>query len=567
MLRLRALVATALLTALTVTVPSAAHAVPAADVTWSPVAPRHAGDGYPALGAPVDPWLTQVAADGAILFYDRTASRLRRIDPTTGVITALAGDGSPAAYCSPTYGADARTIAVPALQSVAAAANGDVVGIMAATYYCGSPGVIRLDHTDHQWHLVAQQPSSNDQYTLGYGGFGSVAVGPDGTVYVTDGFGHRVLAYAPGSAADAMGQVVAGTGTAGSAGDGGPATAAEVHAPRLAIGPGAVFLADGTSGSETTVVRRIDLATGVITRVAGTGNPYAGAITGADPLVGLDPLSADLTIEAFNVDPVSGLVALGLLRRSAVNSDIQHDLLAFAPGGTLVGVRTGLDVSNYTDPGIAVQHTGSRVLAYGQGELRAWRTSGADQGTAGSLVAGLGLSGSSASGVPLEDEFPGELTSIATSSTGAVALSGADGVRTLASLTPSSAVTVVSSERANAVDYASDGTLWWARDTNTPALVRKAPGGASVVVAGGGAGALVDGAVATSVALPTIVDVAADSSTGTTYFLAQSGADNPTYVGARFPQLWSLTTADGKLHLVAGDGTSNRLVVDGQSAA
>ena len=61
---------------------------------------------------------------------------------------------------------------------------------------------------------------------------------------------------------------VAGTGTAGNAGDDGPATAAQLNSPG-----GVAVTADGgflIADSQNNVVRKVSAA-GVITRVAGTG--------------------------------------------------------------------------------------------------------------------------------------------------------------------------------------------------------------------------------------------------------------------------------------------------------
>jgi streptogramin lyase len=54
------------------------------------------GDGVPALGAQFSsPHGLAVASDGALLVSDRGNDRVRRIDPTTGVITAFAPVGEP----------------------------------------------------------------------------------------------------------------------------------------------------------------------------------------------------------------------------------------------------------------------------------------------------------------------------------------------------------------------------------------------------------------------------------------------------------------------------------------
>lgn len=64
-------------------------------------------------------------------------------------------------------------------------------------------------------------------------------------------------------------ETVAGVGSAGFSGDGGPATAAALNHPRdIELGPGGrLFIAD----TENHRVRAVDLASGLITTVAGAG--------------------------------------------------------------------------------------------------------------------------------------------------------------------------------------------------------------------------------------------------------------------------------------------------------
>jgi DNA-binding beta-propeller fold protein YncE len=87
----------------------------------------------------------------------------------------------------------------------------------------------------------------------------------EGNTYIVEMSGNRV------SVLDHAGKlrVLAGTGEKGSAGDGGPAAKAQLNGPHhLLMGPnGQLYVADTWNNA----VRRIDLATGVITRVAGTG--------------------------------------------------------------------------------------------------------------------------------------------------------------------------------------------------------------------------------------------------------------------------------------------------------
>jgi DNA-binding CsgD family transcriptional regulator/sugar lactone lactonase YvrE len=96
----------------------------------------------------------------------------------------------------------------------------------------------------------------------------AVAVGADGEVYIAEGNRVRKLSQ------DGRITTLAGTGTAGSEGDGGPATRAELNAPQgLTVDSvGNVYIAE-TLGNRVRVVR----PDGVITTTAGTGEPgYAG---------------------------------------------------------------------------------------------------------------------------------------------------------------------------------------------------------------------------------------------------------------------------------------------------
>lgn len=89
-----------------------------------------------------------------------------------------------------------------------------------------------------------------------------IAFGPDGSLYVADTESHRVRRIG----ADGVVTTVAGTGEPGTGGDGGPATAARLSSPSdVAVGPdGTLYVAD--TGSSC--VRAIDVS-GVITTLAG----------------------------------------------------------------------------------------------------------------------------------------------------------------------------------------------------------------------------------------------------------------------------------------------------------
>lgn len=108
-----------------------------------------------------------------------------------------------------------------------------------------------------------------------------LAAGPDGSVYIASSESNRVWRLTPGGAVS----TVAGTGTAGFSGDGGPATSAQLFFPQgVALGlDGSVYVAD----TQNHRVRRVDLA-GIITTVAGTGVAGGGGDNGAAPLAQLN---------------------------------------------------------------------------------------------------------------------------------------------------------------------------------------------------------------------------------------------------------------------------------------
>lgn len=122
---------------------------------------------------------------------------------------------------------------------------------------------------------------------------GALAVDAAGNLYIGDFYRVRKV-----DALTGIITTVAGNGTKGDSGDGGPATSAELIASSLAVDSrGNLYIGDFYSNS----VRKVDAATGIITTVAGTGTagysgdggpataamlnqPYAVAVDSADNL-------------------------------------------------------------------------------------------------------------------------------------------------------------------------------------------------------------------------------------------------------------------------------------------
>jgi sugar lactone lactonase YvrE len=101
---------------------------------------------------------------------------------------------------------------------------------------------------------------------------GSITTDLEGRVYLADTYNHRIrrIDLAAGTVT-----TIAGNGTAGFGGDGGPATQAALNYPRdIELGPdGRLYIAD----TDNHRVRVVDLTTGVISTFAGNGQAaFAG---------------------------------------------------------------------------------------------------------------------------------------------------------------------------------------------------------------------------------------------------------------------------------------------------
>lgn len=122
-----------------------------------------------------------------------------------------------------------------------------------------------------------------------FNGMHSLAIGPDGTVYLADTWNNRIRTYDPKSGKVAA---FAGTGEKGFSGDGGPALKAKfggIYSVAFDAAGKNIVLAD----LDNRRVRKIELASGIVTTVAGNGEkgvPADGAVAAKSPLV--DPRAA-----------------------------------------------------------------------------------------------------------------------------------------------------------------------------------------------------------------------------------------------------------------------------------
>jgi sugar lactone lactonase YvrE len=202
-------------------------------------------------------------AGGVLFIPDADNNRVRRYDPATDAPTTtiaggdnLPGDGGPATQAllnRPT--------------GVAVNGGGSV--------YIGEHDSHRVRRVDAGGTIttVVNQSGRNGSAQDGQAAINQalrkptgVAVDAAGNLLIADADDHRVLIVGT----DGIIRTFAGNGTAAFGGDNGPATSAMLNTPlRMAIaGDGSVFIADFNNHS----IRRVDPG-GIITTVAGTGTP------------------------------------------------------------------------------------------------------------------------------------------------------------------------------------------------------------------------------------------------------------------------------------------------------
>ncbi|MBU4199689.1 MAG: hypothetical protein KKG09_03275 [Verrucomicrobia bacterium] len=228
---------------------------------------RFSGDGGPATSASFwSPMGMAVAPDGAVYVADLNNDRIRRIG-TNGIVTTVAGNGDMS------YAGDG-----------VAATN---TGMYPTDVAVGGDGVFYItDRINHRVYKVGTNGTITTVAGTGNSGFSgdggtatqaelndpeNVAVGPDGTVFISDWGNHRIRRVAP----DGVIMTLAGNGTEGCSGDGGAATNARISPAGLAVGPDGTLTFANTYLMAMNAFRRIGID-GIIRTVAGGGASFYG---------------------------------------------------------------------------------------------------------------------------------------------------------------------------------------------------------------------------------------------------------------------------------------------------
>lgn len=327
------------------------------------------GDGAAAVQAQLaSPHHVAVDPTGAIYIADTYNHRIRRVSPE-GVITTVAGTGA-AGFAGDDGPASGARLNYPF--AVALDREGNLYVADKENHR------IRRISKDGRISTIAgtgtagysgdEGPAARAQLDTPSG----VAVDASGNVYIADTYNNRIRKVTP----DGVIVTVAGTGRFGYAGDGGPATAAQLALPMgVAVDEeGNLYIADYLNRR----VRRVSLE-GVMTTVAGDGRAGYSGDGGPAPAAQLD------FPHGLAVDPAGRLyvsdIGSHVVRRIWLRCQ-PAPVLALVDGQGLLevirpaqGARAGVDAAAADGPTVALDGRGHwlAIARTAEGSLRLFR--------------------------------------------------------------------------------------------------------------------------------------------------------------------------------------------------
>jgi uncharacterized protein (TIGR03437 family) len=235
---------------------------------YDPYGTPVSADGIPATRATLGP--SGIALDSSGNLYVTDAARIRKIQAATGIITTAAGNltsqagGFPEGYSGD--GGPATSAKVNNPEGIAVDSSGNLY--IADTYnnvirkVTAATGIITTVVGGAAGYTGDNGPATSAGLKLPTG----VALDSAGNLYIADQGNNAIRKVTAGTG---IITTVAGNGLQGFSGDGGPAARAQLNQPTCVAldSTGNLYIADQGNNA----VRRVTVSTGVITTIAGNG--------------------------------------------------------------------------------------------------------------------------------------------------------------------------------------------------------------------------------------------------------------------------------------------------------
>ncbi len=286
----------------------------------------YSGDGGSATSAALDdPLSVAVDSVGNIYIADSVNARIRKVTAATGIITTVAGNGTHG------YSGDGG----PATNAELDFPTGVAVD-SAGNIYIADYDNYRIRKVVASTGVISTMAGTG---TYGYSGDGGpatsaelgaptgVALDTAGNLYIADCFNERIRKVAKTTG---IISTVAGDGTIGYSGDGGPATSAEFYYPwGVAVdSAGNIYIADTDNGRN----RKVTVSTDIISTVAGDGE-YGSSGDG-----GL-ATSAELS-SPYGVPVDNWATSISRIRAGNASAKLRSPLASFQPSPETGGWAT-----------------------------------------------------------------------------------------------------------------------------------------------------------------------------------------------------------------------------------
>jgi sugar lactone lactonase YvrE len=248
-----------------------------------------------------------VGPDGTVWIVDSNSARLRTVTPDGIIHTRAQGfdgaSGVAVAEDGTAYVADRGGYIV-----VKVGAKGKLVVVAGMQYQAGFSGD----------RGAAKRARLSQPY--------DVATDAAGNLYIVDSSNQRIRFV---DARSLKITTIVGNGTRGFAGDGGAAKNASLDSPQtIAVDPGGTVMYIGDYGNAR--LRRVDLVTGIITTVAGTGSGYGQ----------YDPAKTGVETAVNRIVAVA-MDAAGNAYMPVFYNDLGNTIMRLDPAGTLTRVAGG----------------------------------------------------------------------------------------------------------------------------------------------------------------------------------------------------------------------------------